>query len=319
MRSVRVLAILLAPILFLVAAPSCGDSSPGVPDSPDGVVKAVSEGLAANQPEVLWKALPASYQQDVNELVRLFASTMDAELYDRGVSVAGKAIRVLRGKKDFLLNHVMVRMIAAPDKDEALRELAAATELLETVVASELSSLSTLRTLDVGAFLRGTGRTLMRQFETVSAFLEGDAFSAALKDKIRGVRAEVVSMQGDRSVLRIRTPGQEPAVVPLVMEVPFVRVEGRWLPDEFVRDWKTIVGDARQQIEALTARTAGAEKAKYLATLAELESVLDRLAAAADQKEFNLLVSELLGRFLGGEATGPEQRRPAPPAPDPLR
>ena len=74
-----------------------------IPDSPDGTVTAIYEGLASSQPQVVWDALPARYQQDVTFLVHEFGKKFDAELYDKVFDVARKGVALLKNKKDLLL------------------------------------------------------------------------------------------------------------------------------------------------------------------------------------------------------------------------
>jgi hypothetical protein len=308
MRLTRNLCILLLPVLAFGVF-GCGDSAPPIPDSPDGTVKAVTEGLASNRPDVVWNAMPASYQKDVNDLVRLFASKMDAELYDRTFSVARKAVGVLRDKKDFILNHPMVGMMAGVDKDKASKDWGAVVGLLETLVQSDLSSLGKLKSLDVGAFLGGTGVKLMQQIEKVAALQEENAFEKNFKSKMKGVKAEVVSTEGGKTVLRLTAPGEKPE------EIPFVKVEGRWVPEEMTRDWKKMIGEAKEQIEGMTGELVGPDRDKFLSMMKNVETSLGKLADAKDQGQFNMELGKLMGTFMGDMPGGLEEMTPggAPP------
>ena len=73
-------------VLTLLVAIGCGGGGGAgltIPDSPDGTVRVVLDGLVEHQPEVVWRALPPSYQQDVLGLTRDFADTVDpAQLLD---------------------------------------------------------------------------------------------------------------------------------------------------------------------------------------------------------------------------------------------
>jgi hypothetical protein len=65
-------------------------------DTADAALRAVLEGLHEHHPEVVWDALPASYQQDLNELVHLFAARMHPEAWKWFLQIASKGARVLR-------------------------------------------------------------------------------------------------------------------------------------------------------------------------------------------------------------------------------
>ena len=64
---------------------------------------AVVNGLGENQPQVIWQALPASYQNDVSGLVREFAGQMQDSLWDQIFEALTKLTRVLDEKKQFVL------------------------------------------------------------------------------------------------------------------------------------------------------------------------------------------------------------------------
>src|SRR5437763_1628913 len=49
-----------------------GESSTGRA-TPEGAMRALLDGWGKDNPEALWDALPASYQQDINDLVHLAA------------------------------------------------------------------------------------------------------------------------------------------------------------------------------------------------------------------------------------------------------
>src|SRR5262249_30851728 len=50
-------------------------------DTPDGAMRALLDGWGADNPEALWDALPAGYQQDVNDLVHLTARRLHPEAW----------------------------------------------------------------------------------------------------------------------------------------------------------------------------------------------------------------------------------------------
>ncbi|MEZ4465298.1 MAG: hypothetical protein R3F43_12640 [bacterium] len=69
----------------------------------DAAIMGVMTGMTKGDPAPLWAFLPGSYQADVTALVHDFGGKLDAELYDKGFAVLGKAINVLKTKKDFIL------------------------------------------------------------------------------------------------------------------------------------------------------------------------------------------------------------------------
>jgi hypothetical protein len=145
---------------FLVA---CGSGN-SVPDTPDGAAKAVFEGIGNNKPGVVWQAMPASYQQDVNGLVHALAGKLDEELYDQAMKVAGKVNGILRDKKTFILNSPMFMVPPNPQgvtKDVIAENWDSAVNSIDILLKSELSSVAGLKAMDVGHFMSNTAADLM--------------------------------------------------------------------------------------------------------------------------------------------------------------
>ena len=65
-------------ILVFAIVTACGGqaiaTADQIPSSPDGAIRFVAEKVADGHPEVVWEALPKTYQKDINELTHLFAT-----------------------------------------------------------------------------------------------------------------------------------------------------------------------------------------------------------------------------------------------------
>src|SRR5262245_6119412 len=65
-----------------------------IPETADAAVQAVLGGLRQNRPDVLWEALPASYQRDLSEIVHLFAARLNPEAWRWFLQIAHKGATV---------------------------------------------------------------------------------------------------------------------------------------------------------------------------------------------------------------------------------
>ena len=97
-------AIVLAALVMAVQSANAVD----LPDSPDGTVRVVMQSLADRHPEVLWQALPASYQKDITDLTHAFAEKMDPEIWQTAFRLGNKAVGILRDKKQYILDSCTV-------------------------------------------------------------------------------------------------------------------------------------------------------------------------------------------------------------------
>ena len=89
-----------------------------IPETADKALRSVLEGLHENRPDALWDALPASYQQDVNDLVHLFAARMHPEAWKWFVQIARKGAVVMRLPRDDREEASLVEAAVADEGDD---------------------------------------------------------------------------------------------------------------------------------------------------------------------------------------------------------
>src|SRR5260221_6641503 len=71
--------------------PAAAAEGSAVPEPADAAMTTILRGLHENRPDVLWDALPSSYQRDVNELVHLAAGRLHPEAWRWLLQIAGKS------------------------------------------------------------------------------------------------------------------------------------------------------------------------------------------------------------------------------------
>lgn len=304
--------------LACVALSCASLGSPRVPDTPDGTVRFVATGLAESRPQVLWQALPPSWQADVTALLHESAEKTDPELYELGWSLAGKIARVLDEKQTLILDHPMLaERIKDREKTEAL--LHAGAGFLRTLTESDLADREALRTLDVEKFLAGTGAELLREGKELSVLLQGLPGSLPTTGPAAGLRLDrlrledvvVVHKEGSTARLRI-VVGEGNST-----EHDFVQVEGRWVPKEMAEDWPKAIAAVRQQLAG--AVPASAERKQALVVqLRMVDGALDAVLATKTAGEFQAAVSAAFGTVLGAAmAHAQPQPQQGPPTPPP--
>jgi hypothetical protein len=277
-----------AVLALTLAGCSAGAGPPrALPDTLDGTVLHVTRELADGRPQVLWEALPASYQSDLTSLVHEAASRVDAEVWNRTFATLDKATRLLEQKRDFILSHPMVAA-NMPDRGEAEKNWDGLVRVLEIVVRSDLADLERVRTLDLESFLAGTGAQLMGQFAELSALTPDNAWATGM-DKLRETKVTLLSSSEDSGRVRIEVPGS-PA-----QEQAFVRVEGRWVPRAMADTWDETMTEARRAIEEMSVGLMQEKKPALLAQLGMADALLDSLLRAETESEFHAGLGSMMG------------------------
>lgn len=268
--------------------------APAPAESPEATVRRVAAGLADQQPAVLWDALPPSYQREATALIHDYAAAVDPALHARGVAVGRKAVTVLRAQRDLILGSQLAAGFAA-DRGRAEKGWDAMVSVLDTLFGSELADLGKLRSMDPGAFLRTTGRQLMPLLAEVSKGSADDPYANAFAASVEGLKVEVVESSADAATLRL-TPASRPS-----RDLRLVRVEGRWVPEDFATSWASTVADGRAQIAAMGSPEASQQKAQVLLGLGMVEGLLDQVAAMKTPQELDAAFQGLVTSFTAVE------------------
>ena len=269
---------------------SCG-SDVSVPDDAKGTAETIISKLAENKPQVLWSALPESYQKDANEVARSAIASLDAEVYDKVVGILKKANKILTEKKEFILKNEQLGLLAK-DMDEVSANWDAFTELVAILLDSQLGTYEKAKNIDLGGLLAETGSDLMGKFATISALADEDKWQTEFVAKLKAVKIEEASTSGEESLLQVTDPDGK------VEEQTWVKVEGKWIPKEVKDGWMANIAKAKERIATQSAEKEQ-NKMGAMLVLGMVEGVLDQLDKASTQEDFEAAIEGLakLGNF----------------------
>lgn len=302
------------PILTLILASAFAVQATAatIPNTPDGTVRHVSARLADGHPEVFWEALPASYQSDITDLTHLFATKVDAEVWDKCFSVLRKAAVVLQDKKDLFLGSKMFAN-AGEKKNDIADNWDTGTVILSTLANSDIGRLDTLKTINWHDFLATTGANLMEVARKASAATKDDSYKNEFIAKLKGVNVKVVSNEGGHATLQVSSPGEEPK------DVEFVQVENRWVPADMAAEWDKDMAEAKTNLEQLTPEAMAQQKMQIMMMVGMAEAFVDQIAQAETSEQLDQMLQGMLGGLMGGMTGGSDDSAggtPAETAPD---
>ncbi|MCA9219751.1 MAG: hypothetical protein KDA71_05450 [Planctomycetales bacterium] len=319
-----------------------GDAAGGVDlgsiTAADEYVRVVTDAAYSGDMQTVWDALPASYQQDVNDIVHLFGERMDRDLWNRGFGLASKVVGILRDKKQFIVNQPQLQQslqASNTDPAEFSKNWDAMVAILSTLVNSEISDVEKLKTLEVGQFMESTGQKFVNQIKLAS----NNGEPAALGPEIK---VTLIDQQGDTATLEIETPkspianfgiggpglaggagdafGGEDAPAEGPQRLEFVRVEGRWIEKEMADNWSQQVAEIKSGLNEMT--PAKFEEIKPMASgiMLVANGLVVKFQNANTQAEFDAAIMEVMGMvggMMGGGAGGPPGADPFGPGAGP--
>lgn len=152
-------AFSLSLCLHLVRA----EEKPAASDSPEAVAESIYKSfLVAHRPEVVWNALPRSYQNDVRELLQSFAKNMDQELYAESVKTLKRLTIVAKThSKSFFKTRPISMFLENEDiKQKFAARWSEMTDVFAMIADSELGQLEKVADLDVDAYLKKYGHKI---------------------------------------------------------------------------------------------------------------------------------------------------------------
>lgn len=269
------------------AAPAGEPAAKSAPtdDDPAAAVMAALEGVKSGRLQESYDFFPPSYQKDIDSLVNRFAGKMDPEIWQQTFAVLNKAVKVLKTKKELILEGpLFAGPNAGPQGAIARQNWDGAVTFLETLISSELADLEKLKALESRMFLERTGNKLLTQ-----ALSLGAAAGQNPLETLKDVTVTVVSRDGDKAVVKMVSP-QEPEP----QEVDFVKVEGKWLPQSLVDGWKDQIDQARAQIDQIKPEEIAAAKPQALGQLKSVDATLDKLLAAKTADEITAAATPLI-------------------------
>jgi len=274
----------------LVSAPSADAAD--LPESPDGTIKAIYQKLADQHPEIIWQALPASYQQDITDVTRAFAGKMDPEIWSSFFGLANKSVDILRDKKQYILESSLMDA-AGEEKVRIEQNWDTVVAILDDIFTSEISDLKKLETIDWEEHLKTIGAEIMGRAQNLSSAKSAEEEDKDLKTLLRQSKIETISQEGNTATVRVSTPGEEPEDIPLTL------VEGRWVPTDMAQDWDTKIAEAKEQIATMSEEEMEQNKMQAMMMFGMAEGVLDDLAEVSSKEEFEEAVQAIFGSMMG--------------------
>jgi hypothetical protein len=208
---------------------------------------------------------------------------------------------VVENKKEFILAHPLLKNSERIDSEELSAHWEDIVGVLKTLLDSDLSNLEHLKTADVGDYLATTGREAMGGLAEFTA------------NRFEGARAETVSQDADKAVVRITFPSPEDAAMADSLlrrltqidsdsakrsaedasrEISLVLVEGKWIPQQLAEGWSGRMSAANERLKAMTPDYVDFFKHQWLPMLDSVDRVMASVQKAQTQEKFEAVVDK---------------------------
>lgn len=256
---------------------------PEAPGTADGVVKEALKAVSDKEPGKIYYMLPDSYQKDVQGIKDMALAKLDKETVDNGLKALDKVISGLEKHKDKILEAGLPIPLPKEALGPAVDQI---VKLWGILKAAGLDSYDGWKALDVGQFLLANGGTIMKGAMEVAAKTEEGAMVGMVTAMVAAVSVEVKSTTEEETVLLVGMDDDKD-------EMKFVKVEGKWIPEDLQKGWKEGIEEAKKGLEEGLAEYEGQKDA--------IKAMSGALVAAAGTFEETGDLNALMGVF-GGPA-----------------
>ena len=263
--------------LFLTACDagvSCTEYT--LPDEPSAAMQTIADEMLAGNCSILWHAMPASFQIDVNAIAQLLGAKVDPEIYDKSFGIIGRFADVADKQKLFILNTKLGGELAAEQIAEIEAAWPSIIGFVKTIVTSSISSTAGLRAFDGQVFSEKTLPVLFKYSNDLAALSEENPFSSLEFDSLK----TIVSTDTTAEIKITFTNGD-------VETEDFAKVENRWVPAEMAINWSTQMADAKKQLEAISSEKMVKNKPQIMGMITMVDGILTQLEKAETQEQFD--------------------------------
>lgn len=283
----------LSAMLFTACGGSEDSSSTSteaqIPDAPDAAIETIAKEVMDGNGGILWKAMPASYQADVDSIAQLAGTKVDAELYNKSFGLVGRLAEVADKQKEFILN---TQLGGAQPAEQIAKVEAAWPSIIgfvQTIAGSSIASSQGLQSFDGQAFFDTTVSSLIGYSKDLAALSEQEnPFDAMDFGTV-----SVLESTEDTATLEMTGPDGT------VETEAFTKVENRWVPTEMATQWSANMAEAKAQLEAMSPEEMAQNKPQIMGVITMLEGVLTQLEAAETQEQFDQALQGAMMPIMG--------------------
>lgn len=200
-----------------------------------------SQMLAAN-PAVLYEILPPSYHEEIDGLLALAGSKIDQRVINSLAGLLDDAAAILKQKKQFVFGS---SLWPTPPDPKFARIYDAAVSVVDNLIDPRVVNTKAMAAGDTRAFIAAWAKATGPSVQTLNQAIQAAGLVADYNDM--NVSFDVVEEDSERGVVRGTKPDGE------TKDMPFVKVEGRWVPEAWQEDFAAGVAEAKQDLESLNA------------------------------------------------------------------
>lgn len=252
-------------------------------------IEHTAKELQAGNIQVLWDALPASYQQDLDGLAKLMADSYDEKQFLSSLRILSQLARTMDKQREFLFAYPKMAFLPAEAQEVIGKAYTPVVGVFHVLGDPKTLSLENMKATPLQNIIQEKNAQLGPHLADLIALLPAQGNS--LLGILDGSGLAVQQEGADRGQVTINdAAGQQQTTV-------FVNIEGRWIEETMVAQWKNWMTSAQQSIatQGAAMKTASSSSAILFTTV---NATLISIEEAETQEEFNQILDQLLNPLM---------------------
>ena len=266
-------------------------SNPTAQEFMDIIVREVQK----ENPMVLWDALPASKQDQAQEVLKLATTKIEQRTLNLIKKFRADLLTALRSKKQFILNSRVIPI--PPDQRPVLAgSYDSLVGMIEASIPAEWMEASYLQKTPVRDVLSVYVNKVNRKSKDLEKSLPSDSPFKAMANQT-DISATAQTISSNEANVTITATGVPDA------PMKFILSEGRWLPQDLLANWGQAMTQATGVLESANPKEIHMTVGQVLLFA---NGLLGAISSAETQQEFDEQIEQLMGMVPGiGGGMGP--------------
>ena len=240
---------------------------------------------------VMWDAMPASKQKQLEELMVAFANKVDSRSFDMLRKTRTSIIDILRKQQKFILNSSVLQ-IPSDMVSQVEPSYPGLIDFADNLVSKDLFDGKRMQKGDMRGLLDGYTTKLSKSAEKVILGLPKDNPIRSQYEQAKSLTQAGPFYRVDKtsSTTATLSTDETPGAPPPPPPINLVLSEGRWLPEDLVNNWDATMAQAKAGIDSMKPE----QIQQGLATVLLIANApLNNLKNAKSQAEFDKVLEEL--------------------------
>lgn len=246
--------------------------------------------LKKNNLIVFWDALPEKRQLQVEDLVKLASTKVEQRTLDQIKKFRNDVLTMLRSKKEFVLNSKALKL---PPEIKSTLEQAydPIVEMIESALPEELLDGEHIQQTKFRDLLNNFLIGYVSKASAVEQFMPNNREQSmkALDD------LKVESKSSREAIVHFPAPTATAGLGPMVSitnDMKFVVEDGRWLPEDMLKNWDNAMGQAVKSVQAADPKALHRSIGQGLFAVT---AFMGAFSQAETQEDFDSAVEQVMG------------------------